>query len=85
MWSVVPRLLNLDGEVENLLWNIRTEHIAKANVPGMGDRCSEWTVNDVVVNTGWRAELKIPEGAVNALMVPEHLMLEPVAGDNVMS
>jgi hypothetical protein len=85
MSIVVPRLLNLDGEVENLLWHIRTEHIAKADVPGMGDRCSEWTINDVVVNTGWRAELKIPEGAVNVLMVAEHLMLEPRAEDNVMS
>jgi hypothetical protein len=84
MSNVVPRLSNLDGEVENLLWSVRTECIAKANVSGMGDRCSEWTVNEVVVNTGWRAEMKIPEGAVNALMVPEHLMLEPRSEDNLM-
>jgi hypothetical protein len=75
MSVVVLKLLNLDGEIENMLWWIRTDCIADASIPGMGDRCLEWTVNEVIGNTGWRTETKIPEGAVGVLMVPEHLML----------
>ena len=81
MSTVVPRLLKLDGELENQLWWIRTDCVAKAEIPGMGEKCIEWTVNDVIVNIGWRVETKIPEGAIDVLMVPEHPMLEPVLGD----
>jgi hypothetical protein len=81
--SIVPRLLNLDGEVENLIWCIRTENIAKARVPGMGDRCLERTVDEVIENAGWRAETKIPDGATNALMVLEHPMLDHVLADDM--
>jgi len=79
--TVVPRLTNLDGEIENLLWWIRTDCITKACVQGMTDRCMERTVNEVIGNVGWRSEGKIPEGAVNLLMVPERIMLEPQLDD----
>ena len=85
MSAVVPKLLKLDGEIENMLWWIRTDCVAKAEIPGMGEKCMEWTVNEVVGNTGWRAETKIPEGAIEVLMVPEYPMLEPVSGDDEMS
>lgn len=81
--TVVPKLLNVDGEVGNLLWSIRTDCISKAAIPGMGDRCLERTVDEVIGNTGWRAESKIPDGAVNALMVPELPMLDNTSGDNM--
>lgn len=83
MASVVPRLLNIDGEVENLLWWIRTECISKASIPGMESRCLERTVDEVIGNAGWRAETKIPDGAVDALMVPEHPMLDYLSADNM--
>jgi hypothetical protein len=52
--------------------------------PRHGEECIKWTVNDVIVNVGWRMETKIPEGAIDLLMVPEHPMLEPVSGDGEM-
>jgi len=85
MSTVVPRLSNQDGDGENQLWSIRTDCIATAKVIGMGDICLEQTTFEVITNTGWRAEMKIPEGAVTVLMVPEHLMLEPVLVDDVMA
>ena len=85
MSTVVPRLLKLDGEYKNQLWWIHTDCVAKAEIQGMGEKCVEWTVNDVIVNTGWRAETRIPEGAIDLLMVPEYPMLEPVSGDGQMS
>ena len=82
---MVPRLLNLDSKVENLLWCIRTDCVSEAHIPGMGIRCVERTVNEVIDSAGWRAEMKIPDGVVDLLMVLEHPMLEPASGDNIMS
>lgn len=77
MSKVVPKLCAVDGELDNELWWIRSGCVAKAEIQGMTDRCTELTVNDVIANPGWRAETKIADGAVEVLMVPERDMLEP--------
>ena len=78
MLTVVPMLSNLDGDSDNMLWWIRTNCVAKASIQGMKATCMEWTVNDVIAHTGWESEIKIVDGAVDALMVLEHPMLDPV-------
>jgi hypothetical protein len=83
--SVVPKLLNLENEVQNRLWCIRTDCVAKAQVPGMLDKCLEWTVGDVIENTGWQAETRIPDGAISLLIVPEHPMLDPTLAGGMIS
>ena len=85
MSTVVPKLCNLNGEIENGLWWIRTDCVAKADVMGMTGKCTEWAVNTVVGNAGWRAETIIPEGAAEELMVAEREMLDPVVEDVLMS
>lgn len=85
MSTVVPKLCNLDGEIDSLLWWIRTDCVAKARVAGMTSKCMEWMVNDVIGSAGWRAETKIPQGAVDALMVSARDMLEPGLDDAPMS
>ena len=84
MLNVVPRLSTLDGDIDNMLWWIRTDCVAKASIQGMTEKCMEWTVDEVIANPGWRAETRIVEGAVGVLMVPEHFMLDPVSGDEVI-
>ena len=44
----------------------------------------EWTVDEVIVNPGWQVETRIVERTVGVLMVPEHFMLDPVSGDEVI-
>lgn len=78
--KVVPRLLALDDEICNLLWWIRLDYVEKAQVLGMGDLCLQLTINEIKENPGWEAEMRIPEGAVKLLMVPERTMLEPASG-----
>lgn len=93
MFSILEGLLDVNsgpqvvecGEAENLLWWICTDCILKACISGMGDKCMEWTVNEVTKNVGWRAETRIPEGAVGVLMVHERPMLEPSAVGHGMS
>jgi len=78
--NLIPRLLALDGEISNLLWWIRLDQVERAEVSGMGDLCLQLTINEVKDNPGWEAEMRIPEGAVKLLMVPECTMLEPASG-----
>lgn len=78
--NLIPKLLTLDDEISNMLWWIRLDCIERAAVSGMGDLCLQRTINEVKDNPGWEAEMKIPEGAVKLLMVPERTMLEPVSG-----
>jgi hypothetical protein len=75
--NVVPRLLKLDNEIRNQLWWIRLDGVEKANVPGMGSACRRFTVDVVLKNPGWEAEVRIPEGAAKLLMVSERIMLGP--------
>jgi hypothetical protein len=75
--TVVPRLLNLNGEIDNQLWWIRTDCVAKAVIIGMMDKCVEWTTSEVIGKPAWMAESRIPEGAVKVLMVSERVMLGP--------
>ena len=77
MAVVVPKLCAVDGDIDNQLWWIRSTCIAKAKVEGMTPMCKEMTVDEVISNAGWRAETRISDGAVKALMVPERDMLEP--------
>lgn len=77
MAEVAPKLCAIDGETESQLWWIRTECVAKAKIKGMVGGCTEMTVADVISNLGWQADIKISDGAVRALMVPERDMLEP--------
>ena len=74
--NVVPRLLGQDDEICNQLWWIRLDCVEKAHVPGMGSVCLQHTANVVSEIAGWEAEMKIPEGAAELLMVSERLMLE---------
>lgn len=83
--TVVPKLCNLNGDIDNGLWWIRTDCVASARVEGMTDGCVEWTVNDVIGNAAWRAETVIPDGAAEALMVAERDMLDPIVDDVPMS
>ncbi|KAF9642709.1 hypothetical protein BDM02DRAFT_3192807 [Thelephora ganbajun] len=75
--EVVPRLLELNDELDSRLVWIGTDLVAKAKVEGMARLCLANTVQKVVANAGWRAEIWIPEGAVESLMVPERMMLAP--------
>jgi len=75
--AIVPRLLNNNGDIENCLWWIRTDFVGKARIQGMMDACAERTIEGAVGKPGWRSETKIPDGAVEQLMVPERGMLEP--------
>lgn len=77
MVVVVPKLCAVDGEIDDQLWWIRSTCVAKAKVEGMTDLCAEMTIDEVISKPGWRAEIKISDGAVKALMVPERDMLEP--------
>jgi hypothetical protein len=75
--DIVPRLLELtdrpDGE---LVWVV-SEFVEKARVEGMTRECFAHTVQKVGANAGWRAEVRIPQGAIELLMVPERGMLGP--------
>jgi len=75
--AVVPKLLNMDGEMDNSLWWIRMDCVAKASIQGMAGECSRYTIEEVIRNPGWRAETRIPEGAAELLAVEERGMLEP--------
>lgn len=77
MAVVVPKLCSIDGDIDNQLWWIRSSCVAKAKVEGMTHMCEEMTIEEVISNAGWRAETRISDGAVKALMVPERDMLEP--------
>jgi hypothetical protein len=81
---IVPRLLNYTGETDNQLWWIKTDRIAKAEVPGMTPACAERTIQEVIAGAAWRVEMRIPEGAVEALMVEECGMLAPGDVPDVM-
>lgn len=81
MFVVVPKLCDLGGEIEHQLWWIRTDCVAKANIPGMSSECMDQTINDAIKSPGWRAETKITQGAVDALMVEGRTMLDPVVED----
>jgi hypothetical protein len=75
--SVVPKLLKLDDEAANQLWWIRLDSVERASVAEMGCGCLKFTVDVVLGNPGWEAEMRIPEGVVKLLMVAECTMLEP--------
>lgn len=75
--TIVPRLINMNGDIDNQLWWIRTDYVSKAVVIGMTDKCVEWTTSEVIVKPAWGAESRIPQGAVEALMVSERVMLGP--------
>lgn len=55
----------------------------KASIVGMEEGCRALTISDIVEKPVWRAETKIPEGAVKELMVPECIMLGPRPEDNL--
>jgi len=67
----------MNGDIDNQLWWIRTDYVSKAVVIGMTDKCVEWTTSEVIVKPAWGAESRIPQGAVEALMVSERVMLGP--------
>lgn len=75
--TVVQRLLNMNSDIDNQLWWIRTDCVAKAVVIGMGGKCAEWTTSEVVGKSVWMAESRIPEGAAEVLKVFERIMLGP--------
>lgn len=52
------------------------------SIVGMQEGCRALTISDIVERPVWRAETKIPEGAVKELMVPECIMLGPGPEDN---
>lgn len=79
MLDVVPRLLTLDSDIDSMLWWIRTDCVAKANIQGMMGECMRWSIDEAIGNAGWRAETRILEGAVQVLMVPELMMLDPAS------
>ena len=74
---MAPRLIELNDEPESKLMWIGTEVVAKAQIQGMRKGCFESTVEKMRGNAGWRAEIWIPEGAVEKLMVVERMMLPP--------
>ena len=78
--NVVPKLLNLNDDICNQLWWIRLDCVEKVKVPAMGSVCLQHTANVVLENPGWEAEMRIPEGAAEMLMVEECFMLEPGSG-----
>ena len=67
-----------NGEVDGQLMAIRSE-IMCARVPGMMEL--EQTIAGAIDKPGWKAESNGVEGAVELLMVAEHVMLAP--GDDV--
>ena len=73
--SVIPRLVELDGEIGNQLWWIRSDRISKSRIQRMTRECADRTVREVIGKACWSAETKIPEGAVRALEVLERTML----------
>jgi hypothetical protein len=80
--TVVPKLLKLDGNMDNQLWWIRrdcieTVQVSGVQVLGMGSGCFNSTAKVVLAYPGWEAESNIPEGATKMLMVAERTMLEP--------
>ena len=87
--AVVPKLLDLNGEINNQLWWIWTDCMANAMTLDMLEKCVEWTTVEVVGKPAWMAESRIPEGVVKVLMVPEHIMLgirpEEVLNSNVFT
>ena len=83
--TVVPKLINMNGEINNQLWWIRTDSIAKAVIMGMMDKCAERTTSEVIGWPAWVAESRIPEGAVKILMVSERTMLGPRPEDTLDS
>jgi len=86
--AVVPRLINMNGDIDNQLWWIQTDCVSKAVVIGMGDKCVEWMTSEVVAKPAWGAESRIPQGAVEALMISKCVMLGPRpddAPDSMMS
>ena len=75
--DVAPKLLQLNDELENRMMWIGTEFLARAKVEGMTKGCLEHTIEKVGAGVGWRAEIQIPQGAIERLMVPERMMLTP--------
>ena len=53
-----------------MMW-IGTEFLAKAKVEGITKGCLEHTIQKV------GAEIQIPQGAIERLMVPERMILTP--------
>lgn len=84
--KIAPELLKTGGDATSRLWYIHNQ-VESAKVPGMGQGCAEQTITNVIAKPGWNAEWNIPDGAVNALMVPEHVMLTPgdASGDVMMA
>ena len=78
---MAPKLCKLKDNIDNQLWWIRTDRVAKARVSGMTGKCLRLTVDEVIASPGWKAETKILEGATEALMVSERFMLEPMVED----
>ena len=79
-YEIAPKLLDTTDTAENQLTWIHREIVAKANVKdidGMRGACLTSTLKFLSQHDGWMAELHIPEGAVELLMVPERLMLSP--------
>ena len=77
--NIVPKLLELADEPDRQLVWIVSELVAKAKVEGMVRGCLAQTIQRVGGNPGWRAEVRIPQGATESLMVSERLMLAPDA------
>lgn len=75
--EIAPKLLESNDDLDTRLMWIVSEFVAKAKVEGMTKACLLQTVQKVGASAGWRAEIRIPEGAVESLMVPERIMLAP--------
>lgn len=75
--DVVPKLLELNDELESRLVWIGAEFIPNATVEEMLKGCLEQTIQRVGIDVEWRAEIQIPEGAIEKLMVLEHMILAP--------
>ena len=75
--DIVPRLLESSDEVGSQLVWIASEFVVTAKVEGMTKACLTHTIQKVGANAGWKAEVRIPEGAIESLMVPERMMLAP--------
>jgi hypothetical protein len=77
LMEVVPRLLELSDAPESQLTWIQKEVVSKAKIEGMNEPCMNHTIKMVDEHRGWGAEVQIPEGAIESLMVPDRLMLSP--------
>ena len=75
--DIDPRLLESSDKVGSQLVWIVSEFVITAKVEGMTKACLKHTIQKVGVNAGWKAEVRIPEGAIELLVVPEHMMLVP--------